>query len=206
MENKKKYLSEKKFYPVFFMVVLTVILVGALAIFYHLTQDRVQSYKTGQLQKIVLQTFELPIDPVGQNYHRYIKEESQYGFDYYRATRNGVILGYCFPMEGSGLWGTIRALIALNEDFSQLIGLTIIEQNETPGLGARITEDWFQKQFKEKRIIRNGEVIKYILIPEDEVQQENEIQQITGATASSRAVVNMLYKNLIEIIHSFKIQ
>ncbi|MBN2017805.1 MAG: FMN-binding protein [Candidatus Cloacimonetes bacterium] len=204
MKQTKKYLSERKFYPVFFMIILTVIFVGVLAVFYHLTQARVQTYKAHQFQKMVLLTLDLPVDQMEQNYDTYITEESQSGFDYYFAKRNDDIIGYCFEIEGSGLWGTINALIALNQDFSELIGFSIIDQNETPGLGARITEEWFQKQFQDKKIRHDGEVIKFTMVPENDIQENNQVQQITGATSSTRTVVDMLNKHLVKIIQEFK--
>jgi len=204
MEAQKKLFSETKFYPIFFMIIITIICVGILATFYHLTHKRVQNYQLVQIKKQVLETFDLPTETVSENYQKYIKMQKRDTITFYEAKRENNVIGYCFPVQGSGLWGTIRALVALDRDMSKIIGFTIVEQNETPGLGARINESWFLDQFKNKQIFSNNEVIKYALIPEDEKASKTEIQQITGATASSRAVVNILYNNLVEIIQKFK--
>ena len=204
MEKQKIHFSETKFYPVFFMIVITIICVGILATFYHLTHKRVEDYELAQMRKQVLETLGLPATSVNEDYERYIRVRTRDNITFYEAKRDNIVIGYCFPMQGSGLWGTIRALAALNVELSEITGFSITEQNETPGLGARITEVWFLDQFKNKSIIFKDEVIKYSLIPEDEIADLTEIQQITGATASSRAIVNILYNNLVEIIQKFK--
>ena len=204
MEAQKKLFSETKFYPIFFMIVITIICVGILATFYHLTHKRVKDYQLAQIRKQVLETFDLPTETVSEDYQKYITMQTRDTLTFYEAKRDNNMIGYCFPVQGSGLWGTIRALIALDRDLSRIIGFTVVEQNETPGLGARIKESWFLDQFKNKQILSNKEVIKLTLIPEDEKADKTEIQQITGATASSRAVVNILYNNLVEIIQKFK--
>ena len=45
--------------------------------------------------------------------------------------------------SGSGLWGTITGVLALDAGLERIVGLDIISHNETPGLGGRIDEDWF---------------------------------------------------------------
>jgi len=204
MEAQKKLFSETKFYPILFMIVITIICVGILATFYHMTHKRVEDYQFAQFQKQILVTFDLPTETVSEDFQKYITMQTRDNITFYEAKRENNVIGYCFPIPGSGLWGTIRALVALDKDISRIIGFTIVEQNETPGLGARITEKWFLDQFKNKSIRSNNEVVKFTLIPEDEKADKTEIQQITGATASSRAVVNILYKNLVEILQKFK--
>ena len=118
--------------------------------------------------------------------------------NYYVAVKDSNSLGYCFPISGSGLWGTINALLAVTPDFKEIINIEIVSQNETPGLGGRITEDWYKKQFQGKILIVNDEVRLFKMIPENEKVGIGEVSQITGATASSKAVVDMIYKNVLK--------
>ena len=78
----------------------------------------------------------------------------------------------------------------------KIINIEIVDQNETPGLGGRITESWFKDQFKGKILINNNILNSFVLIPENETAKDNEINQITGATASSKALVDMIYKDV----------
>lgn len=59
----------------------------------------------------------------------------------------------------------------------KVVGIDIVEQKETPGLGSLITENWFKNQFKNKTL-------------KDKIEPKKDIDAITGATISSRAVAN----------------
>lgn len=195
-EKVKKTFSETRIYPVFFMVIITLIFVGILATFYHLTIQRVTEYRDLKLKETILQLFDLPTQNSEAEFSEFITKREKNNIQYYEAVQDSILLGYCFPIRGKGLWGTIDALIALSADLSQIIKLEIISQNETPGLGGRITENWFKDQFQNKIII-NDEIVQYFqLIPEEEKTASNQINQITGATASSKAVADMISRNV----------
>ena len=57
-----------------------------------------------------------------------------------------------FEFEGRGLWGPIKGLVALGPDLKTLESITIIAQEETPGLGGRISETKFLDQFRKKKL------------------------------------------------------
>jgi len=204
---EKKSFSETRVYPIFFMIVLTIVFVGVLATFYHLTQERVQNYKAKNLQTTVLNLFDLPIENVDASYKKHIKvidkeveiEGETVSLRYYEASDGDKMLGYSFTVSGSGLWSTITAMLAVTPDLKEIIKLEIVNQNETPGLGGRITEDWFKQQFTKKQMVQGRKILLFKLIPEKDKANPNDINQITGATASSKAVVDMLYKDMKKI-------
>lgn len=201
MAKGKKYFSETKFYPILFMIILTIFFIGILATFHHLTAERITRYQEEKLKREILNLFSIEIVDVNTDFERYISKESEAGLDYYVAYRDS-LLGYCFPIAGQGLWGTIEALLALTPNLEHIINIAILEQNETPGLGGRITEDWFLSQFSEKPIYEEGEIISYNLIPEGEPRRAQQVNQITGATSSSRAVVRILHENAKQILRT----
>lgn len=196
MTKEKVLFRETKIYPVFFMILITVIFVGLLATFYELTIENVHKYRQNQLKKMIVGSFNLPEDNFLESYSNYISEHKRNGFVYYEAIKDGQNLGFCLPITGSGLWGSISGLISVDADFKKIINLEIIDQNETPGLGGRITEEWFKNQFSNLPIIENGAIANYKLIPENDKRNNNQVNQITGATSSSKAVVKMVEKNL----------
>ena len=196
MANEKKLFRETRVYPVIFMLIITIIFIGILATFYQLSLDKVTQYREIQLKKMVLRVFELPTKNIETDFPRYITRLELEELSYYEAKSDSILLGYCFPISGSGLWGTIQALLAVTPDFGQIINLEIVNQNETPGLGGRITENWFKEQFKGKILFDNNIIRSFVLITENEIRENNEINQITGATASSKAVIDMIYKNV----------
>jgi electron transport complex protein RnfG len=100
--------------------------------------------------------------------------------------RDGDVLGYVFIAEGNGYQGPIKIIAALNRDLSHLTGIEILESSETPGLGAEITNEFFKEQF------RNLLILPGITFTKGAASKPNEIQAITGATISTRAVVEIL--------------
>lgn len=66
------------------------------------------------------------------------------------------ISSFVIPVSGFGLWGPIYGYIALAKDADHVIGTTWYEHAETPGLGANITESWWQKQFYGKVIFQES--------------------------------------------------
>ncbi|MBQ5460928.1 MAG: NADH:ubiquinone reductase (Na(+)-transporting) subunit C, partial [Bacteroidaceae bacterium] len=54
---------------------------------------------------------------------------------------------YVIPVTGAGLWGGLWGYVALNEDCETVYGTYFSHESETAGLGARITEQWFQDSF-----------------------------------------------------------
>ncbi len=199
-EKVKKTFSETRIYPVFFMIIITLIFVGILATFYHLTIQRVTEYRDLRLKETILLLFDLPTQNIEAEFSEFITKREKNNIQYYETVQDSILLGYCFPIRGKGLWGTIDALIVLSADLKNLLKLEIIDQNETPGLGGRITENWFKDQFQNKIIISDEIVQTFQLIPEEEKTASNQINQITGATASSKAVADMISRNVKVIL------
>ncbi len=106
----------------------------------------------------------------------------------------GELVGYAFVAEGSGYQGIIKIMVGINPELEKLTGIDILESVETPGLGAKITQDDFKSQFKGISVSPGIEYIKA-----KKPENPNEIQAITGATVSSRSVVNILNTTIREI-------
>lgn len=96
-----------------------------------------------------------------------------------------------FEFYGPGLWGPIRGVASINPDLATIKTIKILHQEETPGLGSRIAEHAFLKQFRGKYFIP-----KLIFMPEGKSSAKNEVDAITGATGSSRALEKLLNETL----------
>ena len=109
--------------------------------------------------------------------------------------KDGRIQGYAIIGEGDGFQGKISLLIALDSKAEEILGIDILESKETPGLGAKIDEDFFKVKFKKKKAEK-------LNVVKGKAEKENDIEAITGATISSRAVVNIV-NNYVEILKEF---
>jgi Na+-transporting NADH:ubiquinone oxidoreductase subunit C len=199
MAEEKISFRETRLYPVIFMLIITIVFIGILAFFYNSTKDRVNKYNEIRLKSSILSTFNLSEENVEETFQKFITKVEKDNLVYYIAENNRQLLGYCFPISGAGLWGTINALLTLEPDLSRIINIEIIKHNETPGLGGRISEKWFKDQFKGKTVLSGDQVRTFELVPEDETENEFQIRQVTGATLSSKAVVDIIAREMESI-------
>lgn len=104
----------------------------------------------------------------------------------------GELAGMAIEAQGQGFQDTIRLLYGYSPRTERIVGFEVLESKETPGLGDKIDSD---RRFKEN--FRNLDVKHPIkLAKHGEKTQEWEIEAITGATVSSRAVEAILKASL----------
>jgi electron transport complex protein RnfG len=110
------------------------------------------------------------------------------GFEVYKVKNEKADeVGYTVVYEGNGFQGKIRLICGLSADLEKILAVEILEQIETPGLGTKVTEAPFTDQFKQLETSPSVNWVKGI-----EPENPNEIQAITGATISSKAVVEII--------------
>ena len=101
--------------------------------------------------------------------------------------KQGSFFGYAIPGEGPGFQDTIVLLYGYKPDTRKLTGMQVLDSRETPGLGDKITKDHnFIDQFARLAV---DPIIKLV---KGGARAPNEVDAITGATISSRAVVKIL--------------
>lgn len=101
--------------------------------------------------------------------------------DTFVAEKGGQKVAYIIPTAPKGYGGPIKMLTAVSAD-GTVMDYTVLEANETPGLGDKGAKSPFKDQFKGKKA-ENLEVTK-------EHGVKDKIQAMTGATISSRAFTN----------------
>lgn len=171
------------------IIVLTSVMILSglvLASAYSLFQPRIQENQRLALERSLAALFQGVTSP---EFTRLETEE----MTIYRATdQAGTTLGYAVRVEASGYGGTIELLAGLSPDGSDVTGIEVVSHLETPGLGGRITEESFQEQF---RGLDPGQEISFVKNAPAQAD-ENEIQALSGATISTRAVVSGLNEGL----------
>lgn len=114
-----------------------------------------------------------------------------------RSPEDETILGYAFPVGGPGFWGPIDGMVAIDPQASQILGIAFYKHSETPGLGARINEDWFTEQFSGLPLFPISGAKKIFYLKAGGTSKEpNQLDAITGATGTSRAIEAFLNKEL----------
>lgn len=104
---------------------------------------------------------------------------------------------YIIPMVGNGLWGGIWGYLALDDDMNTVYGVYFSHASETPGLGAEIASDKFQKRFKGKKIFNeNGEIALSVKKKVEKGLENYQVDAVSGATITCNGVDLMLAETL----------
>lgn len=100
----------------------------------------------------------------------------------YDAIENGEKIGICIKTSAAGYGGDITVIVGIKD--GKVEGVSITDMDETPGLGARASEENFIAQYKGK----SGK----LAVSKD----GGKIETISGATITSRAVTDAVNKAL----------
>ncbi|MFP4105522.1 MAG: FMN-binding protein [Phycisphaerae bacterium] len=121
------------------------------------------------------------------------------------------IVGYAFPIRGTGFWAEITGVLGVTADLKQTTGVAFLSHTETPGLGGRITTDldWLEK-WRGRKLLPpvNGRylnIVKASEAPEeDEEIYPHSIDAISGATGTSLAVMSFINKDIEGFYAAFR--
>ncbi len=106
---------------------------------------------------------------------------------FYRGRSNGALAGVAFKVTSpEGYSGNIDIMVGVTPG-GTVTGIEILSHSETPGLGDKIEQEEFTRQFKGKTLESADWRVK---------KDGGEFDQITGATISPRAVVSAVSKGL----------
>ncbi len=182
---------------ILFMLIITIFFISILSFVHLSTKERVQLNEELVLKQAILfsagfATSSKNAEEIESMFKKNISKIESDEFNVY-AVNNG---NYVFIVSGAGLWGEIVASIGIKSDMKTLTGIDFIKQNETPGLGARITELWFRNQFRSK-------LLPLKLVEEEAQSKADEINAITGATSTSTSVIKLLNNNFQNVLDEF---
>lgn len=123
------------------------------------------------------------VDEIKDESSQYVKEDSESMVSEVNvAYKKGAPCGVIYIVEPSGYNGMVRTLVAFDIPTQKVTGIKVLNQAETPGLGANATESWFADRFKDKTATQPLEVVK------QEPVGDNQVLAITSATITSKAV------------------
>ena len=112
----------------------------------------------------------------------------------YLGKKHGKSVGAAFTSESEGYSGFITIMMGVDLE-GKLTGIEILKHAGTPGLGANITTASFKKQFVGKFRAGSPED-KLEAVKDRKATKHWEIEALTGATVSSRGVVQALNDGL----------
>lgn len=170
------------------IILLTICLCASLVLSftYRLTQAKIQEQMTADEKNALSEVF-----PQASSFEEKNLEDKPY----YLAKKDGQDLGFIIKAEAKGYSSTIVMMVGFDKA-GEIKGIEVLSQQETPGLGAKIVEiksgenkPWFLAQFQGKKA--------------KELDLKN-IQAITSATITSKAVVDSVKKSIEEFLAQIK--
>lgn len=106
--------------------------------------------------------------------------ETSGGESYFVAKSEEEIVGYVYIAAENGYSSKIMTMVGVDAEFD-IIGIKILDQSETPGLGANCTNLSFTEQFAQKAALM-------LKVDKD----GGEISSLAGATITSRTIANSI--------------
>lgn len=110
---------------------------------------------------------------------------------------DGKPVGYALYRADSGFQDKIALIVGVSPDLQRVFSLSILEQKETPGLGAKIADEKAFLQFWRGKSLARPIAWAKPPKPADRLGP-SEVNAISGATISSKAVVRMVNDALAE--------
>ena len=137
---------------------------------------------------------------------RPLKDGEKAAVEYYAGyNAQHQLTGVAIPTEGQGFQDTLSILYGWSPHCHCIVGMKVLESRETPGLGDRIeTDPDFRANFEALSVALNAARTAIAhpieLVKHGKKTHPWEIDAISGATISSRAVADMLRKSTDSVI------
>lgn len=137
---------------------------------------------------------------VAKNYKLKPEERLFPVFKYVNAEDSTKIEAYILPVFGNGLWDRIWGFVALDNKLEAIKGISFGHKAETPGLGARISEDpVISERFEGKKIYDDeGKLVSVSMVKGEKgaTLDEHHVDGMSGATMTANGVNRMLMEYL----------
>jgi Na+-translocating ferredoxin:NAD+ oxidoreductase subunit G len=111
---------------------------------------------------------------------------------------HGKLLGVAVPAEGTGYQDVIRVLYGYSAERGTVVGFSVLESRETPGLGDKIASDHdFLRNFENLEVkVVDGKILHPIeAVKSGHKNAAWQVDGISGATISSQAVAHILRRS-----------
>lgn len=194
-------LVNESFRMVLVLTVIAMVASGLLALVYGPTSAIIEENAARALESSVLEVLPgtakvniIRVNPneLGEFDSRTMKEKEQKTSIIYQGVdASGKNVGFAYVGEANGYGGVVRVLVGVAETTHQILAMKVLEHTETPGLGSRIEEESFRKQFVGKT-------------QADAIAVGRDINAISGATVSSNAATNAVREGFGQAAVAYK--
>lgn len=158
-----------------------------------LTPEKIQTIYDTHIREVYA-------DPRGQ----ILKNATGDSLQLYLIHTDQQVQGYIVPITTRGLWGKIHGYLAFESDGETVAGFSVYSHSETPGLGGEIESQWFQDNFKGKKILNAHNQLVSVSIAKGKSEnlpenlQDHYVDGISGATLTGRYLSEGLEETLTQ--------
>lgn len=176
-----KFSAKEVLQPTLILVLICLVMTAFLAGTNLLTKDAIaaQNEKTAQQSRMVAL-------PTADSF-----EQSDESDSCYVGKKGGDTAGYVFTTEASSYGGKIQVMTGIDKD-GKVTGVVLLSTSDTPGLGLNAKKESFRDQYKQAVPDNGFEVVK------TGDAKEGQINAMTGATISSKAVTTAVNEAVAE--------
>ena len=146
-----------------------------------LTKDRIAYNKQKEIEGAIIRV--IP----GTRASQKIYEEKDFTV-YQGEDDQGNLLGFAINTAAAGFQDKILYIFGLNTQLTRINSLYVLGQKETPGLGAKISDQRAFLQFWESKDCDQPLSLRKPAVEKEQLAS-SEVNTVTGATVSSRAVL-----------------
>lgn len=164
--------------PVLILALVAVIAGASLSFVYDITEEKIREH---QIEKVK----DSLVDLFGNSDFEKLSNVEITGVTDSYLSKDKAYLAYL--SEGQGYADKINILVGVDLKSETLVGIRIIDIKDTPGIGSKVTELPFLKTFEAVSIEKSGN-----------------IDTISGATISSKAVINAVSGTSVGIVKYLK--
>ncbi len=147
------------------LALICVVASASLALTNSVTKQKISAQLKAEEEESLKEVF-----PEAESFEP-VKQEDEL-FYYKVISQDKKIMGAAFKVSSKGYSSPIETIVGMAKD-GTIKAIKILSQSETPGLGSRISEPAFLSQFENRT-----------------VTDLSQVQAITGATISSKAVID----------------
>lgn len=156
-----------------------------------LTRARIEANRLKEIEEAIVSV--VP----GTKTNTKIYEEKDFTV-YTTRDEQGQVKGFAIYTSGTGFQDKIVLMFGTDANINKIFRLTILDQKETPGLGAKITDEETFLKYWENKDCSQPLALKKPPVAQEELGP-SEINAITGATISSEAVLNTVNASLAKL-------
>lgn len=174
-------------HPAFVLFIIVFVSVALLVFFDGITREKIEliNAKNSEMARI-------EVLPEAKGFEKVDFEETDIVKEIYEGHSDNDVAGYCVSVAPKGYGGDISMTVGIDKDLN-VTGIKITNSSETAGLGKNAEKEEFTNQFKG---LKKGGIN---VVKGTANKENNEIDALSGATITSKAVSNGVDEAIKEV-------